>query len=456
MSNVIETAIDAPTPPRPAELAEMKTIKELIDSAPLSAVQIWTFVLCGLVATFDGFDTQSMGFIAPAIADSLNIDLNSFGPIFASGLVGVMFGSLLTGPIADRFGRKWPLIASAMLFAAFSALTAQAHTFDVLLVCRFLTGLGLGGAMPNVVAISSEFAPKRIESTVVAGLFCGMPLGALLAGMVASVLIPIWGWRAIFYVGGLIPFCISLLLIAKLPESVQFLAVSRAAPEKIAAILRRIGCDRRYADTWATREEVRNGIAVKYLFTEGRAVHTILLWIPYFMNLLILYFIMSWLPAILRESGMPFSAGVLTISLFSLGGLVGSAAQGVVMDRYGTFAILLIEFLATTVFIVMIAFMPLSYAVIVPISFVMGWCVQAAQSGLNVLAAEFYPTSIHSTGIGWALGVGRIGSIAGPLLGGVMLTLHWNAHQIFLAGMLPALCCVMALSASCMLPAKGS
>jgi AAHS family 4-hydroxybenzoate transporter-like MFS transporter len=399
-----------------------------------------------------------MGFLAPAISDDLGFALNSFGPIFAAGLIGLMIGSLTMGPIADRWGRKWPLVVSTMIFAASAAATGRVGSFDQLLVLRLLTGLGLGGAMPNVVAIASEYAPKRIESTVVAALFCGMPLGALLAGVVASVMIPIWGWRSVFYVGGFIPFVISLIVIGKLPESVQFLIIRQAGQDRIRFIMAQIAPDlmKRHDHTFSAPERPRQGIAVKYLFSEGRAARTILLWVPYFMNLLILYFIMSWLPAILRDAAMPFSAGVMAISLFSLGGVLGSALQGLVMDRYGAFSILLAEFSISTLFIASIAYVPISYGVIMPVTFLLGWCVQSAQSGLNVLAAEFYPVSIHSTGIGWALGVGRVGSIIGPVLGGVMLTLQWNVHQIFLAGTLPALCSVAALFVSSRLRADGS
>lgn len=430
-----------------AEQSRPVTISEVVDARPLSRLQVWIFVLCGVVAILDGFDTQSMGFLAPPIADSLHIEVSSFGPVFAAALIGLMTGSLMMGPIADRWGRKWPLVASTLMFAGFAALTGRAASFDQLLVLRFLTGLGLGGAMPNTVAIASEYAPRRLESIVVAALFTGMPLGALIAGGVASVLIPLWGWPSVFYAGGLIPFIIALFVIGKLPESAQFLVISGAKSDRIWQIVARIAPDLTESApcTFIAQERMRKGVAVKYLFTEGRATRTILLWIPYFMNLLILYFIMSWLPAILRESAMPFSAGVLAIALFSLGGALGSICQGLLMDRYGAFQILLAEFIISTLFIASIAYFPISYAFVMPVAFLLGWCVQSAQSGLNVLAAEFYPTSIHSTGIGWALGVGRVGSIVGPVLGGIMLTLQWNVHEIFLAGTLPALLSVGAL-----------
>ncbi len=424
-------------------------LSEFLDARPIGRLQTWIFLLCGAVSILDGFDTQSMGFLAPAIADSLHVDVDTFGPIFAAGLIGLMIGSLSVGPIADRWGRKWPLIGATLMFAAFAALTARAGSLNELLLFRFFTGLGLGGAMPNVVALASEYAPKRLESAIVAALFTGMPLGALTAGLVASALMPLWGWRSVFYVGGLIPFVIALFLTAKLPESLQFMLLSGAAREKIRRVAATLAPDLSEADgpTFATEEKIRKGIAVKYLFTEGRASRTILLWLPYFMNLLILYFIMSWLPAILREANMPFSTGVMAISLFSLGGALGSTCQGVLMDRYGAFNVLLAEFSLATLLIAALARLPISHTVLMSIVFVLGWCVQSAQSGLNVLAAEFYPASIHSTGIGWALGIGRIGSIVGPLIGGLLLTWHWNVHQIFLAGTLPALICVGAVTA---------
>jgi AAHS family 4-hydroxybenzoate transporter-like MFS transporter len=190
------------------------------------------------------------------------------------------------------------------------------------------------------------------------------------------------------------------------------------------------------------------GFSVKHLFTEGRTAGTLLLWVPYFMNLLIIYFVISWLPAILRQASMPISAGVMAISLFSLGGIAGSLLQGVTMRRFGNRPVLVAEFGVSVLLIGSLAVLPASFALIMVVAVLLGIFVQGAQAGLNALVAAFYPTAIRSTGVGWALGVGRIGSVVGPILGGVMLSLHWDLQQIFMAGTLPALCAGLAVIAS--------
>ena len=275
------------------------TINEIIDQRPLSRFQIRTILLCGLVLVLEGFDGQCIGFLAPPISDTLHIPLSTFGPIFAAGLVGLMLAAMAIGPIADRWGRKWPVVISTLTFAVFSLVTARVTSFNELLILRLLTGLGIGGAMPNVVALTSEYAPKRLQSILVGALFCGIPLGALvLAYRKLAMMIPAWGWRSVFILGGGLPLPVALVLIAALPESVRFLSVRGASPRRIVAIMSRISPELASAPLFdaVSGDPALRGMPVSQLFTEGRAVGTVLLWVPFFMNLLILYFIVSWLP----------------------------------------------------------------------------------------------------------------------------------------------------------------
>lgn len=422
------------------------TIGEVLDNRPLSRLQIWTIVLCGLVLVLDGFDAQSLGFLASSMAKTLRVPVSSFGPIFGAALFGLMLSSMISGPIADRWGRKWPIIVSTLTFGGFTILAARATTFEQLLIFRFLTGLGLGGAMPNVVSLTCEYSPKRLVAILVGMLFCGMPMGALLGGMVGAVMLPRWGWPSVLYVGGVLPFAMALLLVPVLPESVRFLSVRGADPAKIRRILSRISPE--LASTQlqlATPQDHRGkGIPVKYLFTEGRAVGTLLLWVPYFMNLLIIYFIVSWVPALLQQAELPVSAGIKAILLFSLGGIAGSLSEGRLMNDIGAVILLVVEFGISTLLIGSLAFTA-SLPLILTVTFVLGFTVQGAQAGLNALVASFYPTAIRSTGVGWALGVGRVGSIVGPVLGGIMLSIGWHAREIFLAGAVPALCAAVSI-----------
>ncbi|MBZ5694765.1 MAG: MFS transporter [Acidobacteriia bacterium] len=434
-----------------AVTSQALTISDVIDQRRMSRFQIWTVVLCGVVLILDGFDAQTVGFLVPSISQSTGIPVHSFGQILSSSLVGLMIAAMATGPIADRWGRKWPIVISALSFAVFSVLTARATTYNELLAYRFLTGLGLGGAMPNVVALASEYVPKHLLSAVVTVLFTGMPLGGTICGLLSSAMIKTWGWRWVFYIGGIVPLAIALFLILLLPESVQFLVVRGKDSRKVRKLLSHIAPQLAAEGVTfhpAARDALRKGLPVKHLFTEGRAAGTILLWIPNFMNLLILYFINGWLPALLKESGMSASAGATATAFVSLGGIFACLVEGSLMSLCGSYLILLIEFGFATLFLGALAFISHSFPLALAVTFATGFLVIGAQSGLNALAAKFYPTSVRSTGVGWALGVGRIGSIVGPLLGGMLLKIGWEPRQILMSGALSAVCAGLAIALS--------
>jgi AAHS family 4-hydroxybenzoate transporter-like MFS transporter len=409
------------------------SVGEVIDQRPLGSVQIWTIVLCGLVLMMDGYDAVAMGFVTTPVAAATHIPLASFGPILSASLIGLMIAALGTGPIADRIGRKWLVIGSELAFAFFSILTGRAHTYDEFLAYRFLTGLGLGGAMPNLVALASEYSPRRLVPAVVSILFAGMPLGGTICGVVAREVIATRGWQWVFYVGGAVPILIAVLLVAFLPESARFLAARRKSPRKIAKIMARVapGVDLTQVDFSKTSDEAaRKGVPVKHLFTEGRAVGTVLLWIPNFMNLLLIYFTNSWMPTLLKEAGMTTSQGVIATSVFNFGGIFACFLEGPLISAGGSSLVLIAEFLLTSAAMVGLAFFTRPFSVALALAFVLGFLVIGTQAGLNALAAKFYPTPIRSTGVGWALGVGRVGSIAGPLVAGIMLGAGWKPKEI--------------------------
>lgn len=425
-------------------------INAIIDQRPLSRFQSITIMLCALVLVLDGFSAQSIGFLAPSMADSLHLSVRTFGPVFAAALIGLTLSSLIAGPLADRVGRKAPIILSTITFATFSIATARATSFDELVALRFLTGLGLGGAIPNVVALTAEYAPKRLQQTLVTILFCGMPLGALLGGLVSSIMLPRWGWQSVFYAGGFLTMIVALVLIKVLPESIRFLALRRSDRGAICKILTHIAPEVSPDEvdfSPSTADRRLEGSPLIHLFAEQRAPGTLLLWTPFFMNLLMLYFIINWLPALLRQTHMPSSAGIVAVSVFSVGGIAGSLLQGRVMRTLGPPAVLIAEFALSLLLIGALAFIS-SFLIMIVTTFILGCFIQGAQAGLNALSATFYPTSIRSTGIGWALGIGRLGSIVGPLLGGLMISHAWPLRNIFFAGAAPALLAAFAVMMS--------
>ncbi len=431
------------TVPAADQARNVPGVGALIDQRGMSSFQIRTVTLCGMVLFMDGFDANTIGFLAPSIARTTHIPIATFGPIFSASLVGLMIAAMLTGPLADRWGRKWPVILSTLTLAVFSILTAHASTFNQLVIFRFLTGLGLGGALPNSVALAAEYIPKRLLSVLVSILFCGVPLGGFICGLISSAMVPIWGWPSVFYVGGALPLAISLVLILVLPESVQFLLLRRPDSPRLARLLARISPDVATSKARPSLEAQipeHEGMPVKHLFTEGRALGTLLLWIPNFMNLLLMYFIINWLPALLTGAGMSVSAGVTASAFFSCGGILGSLVQGALIARFGAYGILLAEFGLASILVTLMSVISPWFPLVIVVTFTLGFFVIGAQAGLNVLAARFYPTNVRSTGVGWALGIGRVGSIVGPLLPGILWTAGAAPRQVLLSGAVAALC----------------
>jgi AAHS family 4-hydroxybenzoate transporter-like MFS transporter len=420
-------------------------LADFIDRQPIGGFQIRLLLTCAAVLLLDGFDTQAIGYVAPALAKEWHLTKGALGPVFSAGLFGLMIGALAFGPLADRVGRKKIIIFSTAAFGLGAFATAFAQDVTTLLVIRFLTGLGLGGAMPNAVALTSEYNPQRRRATMVMIMFCGFSIGAALGGLLAADLIPRLGWRSVFIVGGIAPLLMVPLLGWGLPESVRFLAAVGRAPERVAQLLKRISPNTSFAPDarFVVHEPHLEGIPVAHLFREGRAGVTLLLWVVFFMSLLDIYFLANWLPTVLNELGASVSEAVVIGSMLQVGGVVGTFALGSVIDRFSFRALALVYFGA--VFAVGAIGQLGHSAVLVSIAiFAAGFCVVGGQIAANALAAGFYPTSVRASGVGWALGIGRIGSIIGPLVGGMLLAAKWSTSAVFMAAAAAALCAALA------------
>jgi AAHS family 4-hydroxybenzoate transporter-like MFS transporter len=420
-------------------------VAEFIDSQPVSRFQIRLLATCAAVLFLDGFDTQAIGFVAPALAREWGVTKVALGPVFSAGLFGLMIGALLFGPLADRVGRKKIIIVSTLAFGLGALVTAFAQDVSTLIVIRFLTGLGLGGAMPNAIALTSEFNPRRRRATMVMIMFCGFSVGAALGGLLAAALIPQFGWRSVFVVGGVAPLLLAPILAVKLPESVRFLALARGFDARVAQLLLLVNPGAVFAP--ATRfvvdEPKLSGIPVKHLFTSGRTVPTLLLWVVFFMSLLDLYFLSNWLPTVLNDLGASLSQAAVIGSMLQIGGVVGTVALGRVIDRFSFRALALVYFIAVFAVGAIDQFGHSAMFVTVAI-FAAGFCIVGGQIAANALAAGYYPTSVRATGVGWALGIGRVGAIVGPLIGGALLQAKWSAGEVFLMAAAAALCAALA------------
>jgi len=420
-------------------------VADFIDAQPVGGFQFKLLLTCAAVLFLDGFDTQAIGYVAPVLAKEWGLTKGALGPVFSAGLFGLMIGALVFGPLADRIGRKKIIILSTLAFGLGALVTAFVQDVNALIAIRFLTGLGLGGAMPNAIALTSEFNPRRRRATMVMIMFCGFSVGAALGGLLAAALIPQFGWRSVFIVGGVAPLLLAPILVLRLPESVRFLTLTGRANQRVAELLALIAPKAAFAPAtqFVIHEPGLAGIPVLHLFRDRRTPVTLLLWVVFFMSLLVLYFLSNWLPTVLNDLGASVSASAAIGSMLQVGGVVGTFALGSIIDRFSFRALALVYFMA--VFAVgAIGQLGHSVVFVTLAIFAAGFCIVGGQIAANALAAGFYPTSLRATGVGWALGIGRVGSIVGPLVGGALLTAKWSSASVFIAAAGAALCAAAA------------
>ena len=411
------------------------TVEQWLGSHRVGGFQIFVTVLCGLAVFLDGISTQLIAYLAPAIHNALHLDHKQMGAAFAAGMVGLLVGGLACSVLADIFGRRRVLIVSTLIFGIFTLVTGTATSGTELLLWRLIAGLGLGGAMPIAITLTAEIAPSHARSVMVMAMFCGFPLGSAIAGLLASAIMPSYGWSAVFYAAGAISLVVAAVLIVALPESLVFLVDRDAGPSRIAAVRRRI--DPASGELRFDKNET-NKMPVVGLFREGRSTGTLIMWVIYFCSLLEIYFLASWLPTVLNQGGRSVANAALGTSMLQFGGVAGTLVFGQFMDRLNPHRILLIGYVAAGVFIAMIGHLYRS-DIILPILFLAGMCLIGCQSGLSAVASVFYPTSARATGIGWNLSVGRLGSVTGPVIGAVLLTSNVGVESMFMWIALPTL-----------------
>ena len=416
-------------------------ISDLVDNSRFGAFQMRLLILCSMCLIMDGFDVQAMGYVAPSIIQEWKVPNAQLGPVFSAALVGVLFGSLLLSMVADKIGRRPVLIGATLFFSVMTFLTGRTNSVQELVAIRFIAGLGLGCIMPNSMALVGEYSPRRTRITIMTIVAVGFTAGAAIGGFVSAWLIPAFGWRSVFYFGGAIPLVIGIMMILLLPESLQFLVLRGKNLSHVARWLKRIdpSIEADGATQYSIREQKKEGVPMLHLFREGRAMTTTLLWIVNFMNLLNLYFLSNWLPTVVRGAGYSTSKAVLVGTTLQVGGTVGSFVLGWLIDRSSFVAVLTPCFTLACISISFIGQPGLTLALLFAVVFVAGFCVVGGQAPVNALAAIYYPTSLRSTGIGWGLGIGRMGAIVGPLLGGALIGLKWSTHALFIAAAVPAL-----------------
>jgi len=416
-------------------------VSELIDTQPLGAFQVRIVGLCALVALLDSLDLQSIGLAAPAMIADLHIRPSSLGAVFSAALAGLALGAFSFGLLADRVGRKAVLVGATVCFGLFTICMALAPNLNVLLVYRFCAGLGLGGAMPSFISLTSEYVPRRLRAPVVAVLWAGFPLGGIVGGLLASWIIPALGWQSVFWVGGVLPLLVGAILVVALPESISFLVATAAPADRVQRMLRKafpaaaVPADA----TFVLNEERASGVSVLRLFAMGRAIGTTVLWISFFIVFMMLVTNSAWAPTLLKREGIELSQSALAMAVYNLGAMIGTVVAGWLVVRIGPAVVLPIVMVGSAVSLGLVGYAAPSAQLVTTLEGLFGLFLGCGSSGLIALAAIYYPTTIRSTGVGWAMGMGRVGSFAGPLAVGSLVATGLSTIGVFVALGLPAL-----------------
>jgi AAHS family 4-hydroxybenzoate transporter-like MFS transporter len=422
-------------------------VSEFLDRPKFGAYRILIFALCTLVMTVDGYDVFVVGYLVPALAQDFGVPLPAVTSVFVFQTIGLGLGAYLVSPFADRFGRRNIILVCTALLGVLTLAGTFATSVTELAAFRFVASFFFGAVVPNLVAVTSEYCSRRSRPILVIILFMGYTVGAGGGGSIASALAAHYGWRAAFWMGGLAPLAVVAILYVLLPESIRFMVLTGDRSDEVAARLRRIDpmLDLSGTKGFTINEEQSRAMPMVALFRHGRTPATLLLWLSYAMNLFVLTLIASWMPTFLRVfAGVELKQAGAIAALFSLGGIVSPLILGYLMDRHGATRVLSANYVAAGIAIILTGLWSADATLAAIGVFCAGLFVIGGQGGINALAAMLYPTEMRATGVGWALGAGRVASVFGPLAGGAMLADHWSATSIFATASVPVFIAALA------------
>jgi MFS transporter, AAHS family, 4-hydroxybenzoate transporter len=435
-------------------VGELYHLESLVDEQKFGRFNLNLLLWSFLAMMADGYDISALASAAPELARTWHIPAKTFGPAFSASLVGILFGAPLLGYFGDRFGRKSAIVSGCIIYGLGTLATVWAASLDQVAVLRFITGIGIGGLMPNTIALNAELAPKRLRATLIVLMFTGITMGSGVPGYIQAWLIPHYGWQIMFWIGGLAPLALAGGLLFTLPESVKYLASRSDRRVELLATVRRLRSDLSIADDAQfaiVPGSQATGTGITRLFGGVLAWITPLLWICFTTALMANYFISSWLPLILDGAGLSAKQSGIAISCYHYGGTLGGLLVSVVLARFGFLAIALLFLLAAPV-IASIGLPGISYLAMASLVALGGFCTLGAQFGNNAASGLLYPTAFRSRGVGWALGMGRFGSIVGPLLGGILVGMKVSLPHLFLFAAVPmmvGLSCSLGVARLC-------
>ncbi|TDJ12481.1 MAG: MFS transporter [Gammaproteobacteria bacterium] len=422
-------------------VANAEDANSLIDRSRISPMQMTVFGICFLMNAIDGMDVLVISYAAPVLAEQWSIAPSALGVVFSAALLGMACGAMFIAPFADRIGRR-AMIMISVLLTGFAVLgTSVIQSIEALMVLRFTSGLGIGAMLASVATMAAEFAPDRQRNLILVCILAGFPIGATIFGVIAADVIPALGWRAIFVTAGITTLATFPLVWFLLPESLTFLIRMRPANAlvKINRIIGRMG--HAHLGELPTAPPAIASISVKGLFSDDLLRPTVFLWLAFFMNFAALYFLASWIPKLSSAAGLPLDLAIYAGAIFNLGAVPGIALSGYLSQKFGLRVVISSFLLLTAVVMALFGFAKGSSAIL-PLFGLIGFLVEGGFVGLYVVAARLYPTELRTTGVGWAIGAGRTGAIAGPFVGGILVAyglsiganFRWFAITLVFAG----------------------
>jgi AAHS family 4-hydroxybenzoate transporter-like MFS transporter len=414
------------------------SIPDLINRSPLTSFQWRIFILCFLVAIFDGFDTQAIAFTGPSIIQAFGLGAGALAPILTAGTAGMVLGAMTLGLIGDKTGRRPAILCAVGLFGFASLATAFAQTTEQILVLRFVAGLGMGGATPVVLSLAAEYGPAKRRGTIMTTVLLGLPAGAILGGLLAAKMLPVIGWQGIFVVGGLVPLLLLAVLVFALPESLHYLArhKAKAGNVKVGRIISRIVAQPLPAQAIFTVPELDVKTSVFSLFSDGLGRNTIAIWTIYLFNWVAWFMFLSWLPTVLKATGLPAAQAPMGTVVVNSVFVVCAIPLATILPKMNTRLLLLALFGLGIALSVGLANSGVNWTLVFILAGAAGLGIGGQQIVLNYMVAEAYPTALRATATGWAIALGRVGAILGSASGGWFLE-HGGPSGFYMALVVP-------------------
>lgn len=408
-----------------------------IDEGTVTPMQVGVILACWFINMLDGFDVLAIAYTAPTISEQWQISPDRLGVVLSAGLVGMAAGALFIAPLADRFGRRNIVLWCLAIIGVSMVGTGLANSITVLTLARVVTGLGVGGLLASLNTLVAEYSPDHRRNFAISFLQSGYPIGALLGGFLAAPLIPVFGWEIVFYIGGATTLVMVAVVLLFLPESLHYLIEQRPANalRQVNNILTRLKQSTITELPDAEPRSLEPGIT--RIFAPVLRARTALLWISFFMSMLTLYFLLLWTPQIIVNAGLPQSEGIIVGATLNGGGLVGMLLLGHFSERFGLHRLIVSYFLLAALSMVAFALIDASVMVLLVLAFILGFFTVGGMIGLYSVGANLYPTTLRNTGIGWGIGIGRLGAILGPNIAGILMTIGWEKSDYFLILALP-------------------